>query len=51
MCVCTTVCHEILVELQQLVSDVLWTGTLLLLILKAEQHVNLRKTTHTHTES
>lgn len=30
-------------ELQQMLSDVLWTGTLLLLILKAEQHVNLRK--------
>ena len=30
-------------ELQQLVSDVLWTRTVLLFILKAQQHVNLRE--------
>ena len=34
-CVCTAVSHEVLVEVQQLLSDLFRTGTVLLLILEA----------------
>lgn len=37
----TTVSHQVLVEVKQLFSDVIRTGTLLLLILKVQQHVDL----------
>lgn len=37
----TTVSHQVLMEVKQLFSDVIRTGTLLLLILKVQQHVDL----------
>lgn len=39
----TTVSHQVLMEVKQLFSDVIRAGTLLLLILKVQQHVDLQK--------
>lgn len=40
---CTTVSHQVFVEVEQLFSDELWTGTVLLLVLEVEQRVDLQK--------
>lgn len=42
----TAVSHEILMEVQQLLTDVLGTRTILLLVLEIQQHVDLK----THTQ-
>lgn len=41
----TTVSHQVLMEVKQLLSNVFRTGTLLLVILKVQQHVDLQKHT------
>lgn len=39
----TTVSHQVLMEVKQLFSNVFRTGTLLLVILEVQQHVDLQK--------
>lgn len=41
----TTVSHQVLMEVKQLLSNVFRAGTLLLVILKIQQHVDLQKHT------
>lgn len=38
----TTVCHQIFVKIQELVSNFLWTRTLAFVILKIEKHIDLK---------
>ena len=54
MCVrFTTVCGEAVVEVVQQVLDLLWTGTVVVVLIRSEaqQHVHLRGRTVTHVQA